>query len=89
MLSVAAASREGRRVVKAPRKPHNAPVKNLGFKRNGSNPAFLDLLADNISLDTEGPEALEPTATAASELMCRSIPVVMMRRLPSRYRVIP
>jgi RNA polymerase primary sigma factor len=56
MLSVAATSREGRRVTKAPRKSQDAPVKDEGFRRNGPSAAFPDLPNGDIALATAGAE---------------------------------
>jgi RNA polymerase primary sigma factor len=54
MLGVVAASREDRRVTKAPKKPQDAPVKDAEFERSGPSPASLDLSNDNVPLATEG-----------------------------------
>ncbi len=56
MLSVAAASRAGRRVTKAPRKPQDAPVKAVEFKRSEPSPAFPELPNDTIPIDIEDVE---------------------------------
>ncbi len=57
MVSVAAASREGRRVPKAPRNTQEAPVKDLEFERSEPSPASLDLPNDdNVALAIEGAE---------------------------------
>jgi RNA polymerase primary sigma factor len=59
MLGVVAASREDRRVTKAPKKPQDAPVKDAEFERSGPSPASLDLSNDNVPLATEGAEDLQ------------------------------
>ncbi len=57
MLSVAAASREGRRVTKAPGKMQEAPVENVEFERSEFAPVSLDDLSnDDVSLASEGAE---------------------------------
>jgi RNA polymerase primary sigma factor len=56
MLSVAAASRGGRRVTKTPRTLQDAPVKAVGSKRSAPSPAFPELPNDTIPLATEGAE---------------------------------
>ncbi len=56
MLSVAAASRGGHRVTKAPRTLQDAPVKAVGSKRSAPSPAFPELPNDTIPLATEGAE---------------------------------
>jgi RNA polymerase primary sigma factor len=57
MVSVAAASREDRRVSKAPRNTQEAPVKDLEFERSEPSPASLDLPNDdNVALAIEGAE---------------------------------
>jgi RNA polymerase primary sigma factor len=53
MLSVAATSREGRRVTKTARK-QDPPVKEVGFERSGLSPVFLGLLNENVPLVIEG-----------------------------------
>jgi hypothetical protein len=51
MVSVAAASREGRRVPKAPRNTQEAPVRDLEFERSEPSPASLDPTNDdNVAL---------------------------------------
>jgi RNA polymerase primary sigma factor len=59
MLGVVAASREDRRVTKAPKKPQDAPVKDAEFEHSGPSPASLDLSNDNVPLATEGAEDLQ------------------------------
>jgi RNA polymerase primary sigma factor len=56
MSSVAAASREGRRVTTAPRKPQDAPVKDVELERSGPSPASLALPNDNVPFAIEGVE---------------------------------
>ena len=56
MLSVAAASRKGRRVTKAPRNTQEAPVKDVGFERSEPASASLALLNDGVPLVLEGAE---------------------------------
>ncbi len=64
MVSVAAASREGRRVTKAPRKTPQAPVRDVQFKRSESSPASLNLPNDNRPLAIDGAEdPAEPLGT--------------------------
>ena len=53
MLSVAAASRDGRRVTKTAR-TQDLPVKEVGFERSGLSPAFLVLMNENIPRVIEG-----------------------------------
>ena len=53
MLSVAAASREGRRVTKTAR-TQDPPVKEVGFERSGLSSAFLVLMNENIPRVIEG-----------------------------------
>jgi RNA polymerase primary sigma factor len=63
MMSVAAASREGRRVTTACRKTSEAQIKNVGFERRDPSPASFDPLKDNDALTNEGdgdpPELLD------------------------------
>jgi RNA polymerase primary sigma factor len=54
MLSVAAASCEGRRVTKAPRKTQKAPVKDVEFERSEPPPASLDRSNDDVPLAIAG-----------------------------------
>jgi RNA polymerase primary sigma factor len=57
MVSVAAASREGRRVTKVPRQPQEAPVKDVELdERDEPSLASLDLPNDNVPLASEGTE---------------------------------
>jgi len=56
MLSVVAASCECRRVTDAPRKPRDAPVKDVELKRSGPRPASPGLPNDNIPSAIEGIE---------------------------------
>src|SRR3712207_2527970 len=56
MLSVGVASRKGRRVATAPRKPQNAPVKAVGCKRSTPSPASPERPTDTIPLATESAE---------------------------------
>jgi RNA polymerase primary sigma factor len=53
MLSVAAASREGRRVTKTAR-TQDPPVKKVGFERTGLSSAFLVLMNENVPRVIEG-----------------------------------
>ncbi len=53
MLSVGAASREGRRVTKTARTQY-PPVKEVEFERSGLSPAFLVLMNENIPRVIEG-----------------------------------
>lgn len=48
MLSVAAASCEGRRVAKRPRKAQEAPIKDVEFEHSEPPPASLDLSNDDV-----------------------------------------
>ncbi len=59
MLSVTAASREGRQVTKAPRNRQQAPVKDGTCERSASSPASLELLNDDVALAPEGAEDLQ------------------------------
>jgi len=54
MLSVAAASCEGRRVTKAPRKTQKAPVKDVEFERREPPPASPDRSNDDVPLAVAG-----------------------------------
>jgi RNA polymerase primary sigma factor len=56
MLSVTAASREGRRVTKAPRNTHQAPVKDVKFERSEAGSASVDLPDDDVPLALESAE---------------------------------
>ncbi len=57
MLSVAAASREGSRVTKAPENTPETPIQDVEFGRSEPGPAFLDDLSnDDVSLASEGAE---------------------------------
>jgi RNA polymerase primary sigma factor len=53
MVCVAAASREGRRVIKALRKTQQAPVKDAELKRSEPNSASLDRPNDNVPVAIE------------------------------------
>ncbi len=56
-MSVAAASREGRRVTKVSRQPQEAPVKDVELdERDEPGPASLDLPNDHVPLASEGSE---------------------------------
>ena len=59
MVCVAAASREGRRVIKASGKTQSAPVKDVQFGRGAPSSASLDLPNDNVSVASVGAE--DPT----------------------------
>ncbi|MDQ4093756.1 MAG: RNA polymerase sigma factor [Actinomycetota bacterium] len=59
MLSVTAASREGRQVTKAPRNRQQAPVKDGTCERSAPSPASLELLNDDVALAPEGAEDLQ------------------------------
>jgi RNA polymerase primary sigma factor len=61
MLSVAAVSRKCHRVTNAPRKPQDAPVKNVELERSGHRPASLGVPNDNIPLTIE--DSAEPLGT--------------------------
>jgi RNA polymerase primary sigma factor len=64
MVSIAAASCEGRRVTKAPPKTQEAPVKDVEFERSEPNPASLDPLNNNVPLASEDAEdPAEPVDT--------------------------
>jgi RNA polymerase primary sigma factor len=54
MLSVAAASCEGRRVAKTPRKAQEAPIKDVEFEHSEPPPASLDLSNDDVPLAIAG-----------------------------------
>jgi RNA polymerase primary sigma factor len=54
MVCVAAASREGRRVIKALRKTQQAPVKDAELKRSEPSSASLDWLNDNVPVAIDG-----------------------------------
>ncbi len=54
MVCVAAASREGRRVIKVFRKTRQAPVKEEGPERSEPMSASLDRLDDNVPAVIEG-----------------------------------
>jgi RNA polymerase primary sigma factor len=54
MVSVAAASREGRRVTKASRKLQEAPVEDVTFERGEASPASLDTPDADVPLTFEG-----------------------------------
>jgi RNA polymerase primary sigma factor len=54
MVSVAAASREGRRVTKASRKTPEAQIKNVEFERRDPSPVSVDPLKDNGALTNGG-----------------------------------
>ncbi len=60
VVSVAAASREGRLVTTAPRETQEAPARDVEFERNLAHPASLDPLNDNVPLASE--DAGDPAA---------------------------
>jgi len=56
MVCVAAASRDGRRVIKALRTTQQAPVKDARRKRSGPGSASLDRPNDNVPVASDGAE---------------------------------
>jgi RNA polymerase primary sigma factor len=56
MVSIAAASREGRRVTTATRERKAAPVKDVEFERSEPQPVSFDPLNDNVPLPSEDVE---------------------------------
>jgi RNA polymerase primary sigma factor len=64
MVSIAAASREGRRVTTAARERKAAPLKDVEFERSEPQPVSFDPLNDNVPLASEDVEdAAEPVDT--------------------------
>jgi len=72
MVIIAAASREGRRVIKVPQETQEAPVKDVKFEHSEPNSASLDPLNDNVQLaieDAEDPQDLLDTVEQAGDFV--------------------
>ncbi len=71
-MIIAAASREGRRVIKVPQETQEAPVKDVKFEHSEPNSASLDPLNDNVQLaieDAEDPQDLLDTVEQAGDFV--------------------